>query len=100
MRTRYRLPILGRLRIDCSFPIQGRVFNYELEANAKGVVTYLNATAQANDRNDWPRIDASFEPGISAHVHLTSPHFDVLRQEIRAASGILALFGVDEIVVE
>lgn len=100
MRVRYRLPVSGCLRIDMSFPVTNEIFTYDFEANAQGVVTHLNATARVPNRSEWPRIHKSNEEGFSSHIHLSAPFLDSLRREVRAASGILALFGVEEVSID
>lgn len=97
MLVRYRLPVLGRLRIEFSFPIKTQIFSYDFEADELGVVKFINATAQVNDRSLWPKITRTPQPGIAADIQLTSPFFPILRKDLRAAEGVLALFGVDEI---
>lgn len=100
MRVRYRLPVLGVLRIEFSFPVRTRLFTYAFEVDENGVVTHLDATASVPDRSLWPKITPNPQPGIKAHIELTSPFFPVLRHDMYAASGILALFGVEEISLE
>lgn len=97
MHVRYRLPVSGRLRIDSSFPIATRRFTFVFETDDFGLVTHLNATAQVEDRSLWPRITPVPPPGPKFHVQLSNPYFAELRRDMRATSGILALYGVDEI---
>lgn len=100
MRIRYRLPVLGALRLEFSFPVRTGLFTYAFEVDEHGVVTHLDATASVPDRSLWPKITPNPQPGVKAHIELTSPFFEILRHDMRAASGILALFGVDDISLE
>src|SRR5262249_42569006 len=52
------------------------------------------------DRSLWPRVTPDPQSGARAHIELTSPFFAVLRRDMHAASGILALFGLDAISLE
>ena len=100
MRVRYRLPVSGRLRIDASFPVVTRRFTFSFEADNLGLVTHLNATAQIDSRALWPRITPLATPGPKFHVELSNPHFAELRRNLRAVSGLWALYGVDEITLD
>ena len=100
MRVRYRLPLLGALRLEFSFPVRTALFTYTFEVDENGVVTHIDATASVPDRSLWPRVTPTPQPGIKAHIELTSPFFSVLRRDMNAASGMLALFGVDDISLE
>lgn len=97
MKVRYRLSVSGTLRLEYSFPVRTRMFTYEFEADEHGVVTHLNATASVPDREHWPRIDYTPDAHVKAHINLSSPYFQFLRIDVRAASGVLSLFGVEEI---
>jgi hypothetical protein len=100
MRIRYRLPVSGRLRIDASFPVTTKLFTFTFETDAIGLVKYLNAATQADDRDLWPRATPAPQPGIKFHFHLSSPFFAELQRHVRAISGLLSLYGVDEISVD
>jgi hypothetical protein len=100
MRVRYRLPVLGRLRIDKSFPVTTPLFAFTFETNELGLVTHLNATASVKDKSSWPRVTATPQPGVKLDIHLSDPYFAELRRDMRAVRGILALYGVDDINVD
>jgi hypothetical protein len=100
VRVRYRLPVTGTLRLEFSFPVRTQFFTYTFEVDENGVVTHLNASAAVPDKSMWPRITPDPQPGVKAHIQLTSPYFPVLKRDVQAASGVLALFGVDEISTE
>lgn len=100
MRVRYRLPVLGRLRIDTSFPVTTKLFTYRFETDGIGQVTHITATAVVSDPRLWPRVTPLKPPGPKFHLELSNPWFDELRRELRAASGMLALYGVEEIGLE
>lgn len=100
MRVRYRFPVSGRLRLEFSHPVRTQLFTYTCEVSEDGVVTYLNATALANDRSTWPIIVKNPQPGIEAHIQMNTPYFPLLRRDMRAVAGILALYGVDEVAVD
>lgn len=100
MRVRYRLPVAGTLRLESSFPVWTQFFTYTFEVDENGVVTHLNASAAVPDKSMWPRITPDPKPGVKAHIQLTSPYFPVLKRDVQAAAGVLALFGVDEISTE
>ncbi len=97
MRVRYRLPVTGTLRLEYSFPVRTGMFTYEFEVDGHGVVTHLNASASVTDKDHWPRVDYTPTEAVKAQISLGSPHFQFLRHDVRAASGVLSLFGVDEI---
>ena len=100
MRVRYRLPVSGRLRIDASFPITKPLFTFTFETDDLGLVTHINATAKVDDRTLWPRVTAAPQPGAKFHIQLSSPYRAELRRDIRALTGLLALYGVDDINVD
>jgi hypothetical protein len=100
MRVRYRLPVRGRLRIGTSFPVTTKLFTYRLEADEIGHVTHINATATVSDPQLWPRFTPLEPPGPAFHLEMSSPWFNELRGELRAVSGMLALYGVEEIGLE
>lgn len=97
MLVRYRFPVTGRLRLEYSFPVRTKLFTYAFEVDDHGVATHLNATASVPDRRLWPQVTPDPQPGVKAHIEMSSPFFPVLRRDIRAVAGILALYGVDEI---
>jgi hypothetical protein len=97
MLVRYRLPVTGHLRLEFSFPVRTALFTYAFEVDDDGVVTHLNATASVPDKALWPQVAPDPQPGVKAHIQMSSPYFPLLRRDIRGAAGILALFGVDEI---
>lgn len=100
MLVRYRFPVTGRLRLEFSFPVRSELFTYAFDVDDLGLVTHITATARVTDRSSWPVITPDPEPGIRAHIQLTSPFLSRLRRDLRAAAGILALYGVDDISVE
>lgn len=100
MRVSYRLPVAGTLRLEFSFPVQTQFFTYTFEVDENGVVTHLNVSASVPDKSMWPRITPDPQPGVKAHIQLTSPYFPVLKRDVQAAAGVLAMFGVDEISTE
>lgn len=100
MRVRYRLPVLGRLRIDTSFPVTTKLFTYHLETDGIGHVTHIAATAAVSDPRLWPRVTPLKQPGPKFQLEMSSPWFDELRRELRAASGMLAMYGVEEVGLE
>jgi hypothetical protein len=97
MKVRYRLAVSGTLRLEYSFPVRARVFTYEFEVDEHGVVTHLNATARVPDRAHWPIVEYTPNDSVKAHIKMSNPYFPFLRQDLHAASGVLSIFGVDEI---
>lgn len=100
MHVRYRFVVTGRLRLEYSFPIRTSPFTYAFEADEHGVVTHLNATARVQDRSLWPIVVRDPEPGIKAHIQMSSPLFPLLQHDMRAVAGILALYGADDLAVD
>ena len=100
MHVRYRFPVTGRLRLEYSFPIRTNPFTYAFEVDEHGVVTHLNATARVQDRFLWPMVVKDPQPGIKAHIQMSSPLFQLLQHDMRAVAGILALYGVDDLAVD
>jgi hypothetical protein len=100
MHVRYRFSVTGCLRLEYSFPIRTGLFTYIFETDENGVATYLNATAQVQDRSLWPRVIKDPQPGIKAHIQMSSPFFPMLQHDMRAVAGVLALYGVDDLTVD
>jgi hypothetical protein len=75
----------------------GGDFEYGVETDKDGVVTFITATYSANDPSLWPSITKDPEPGIAANIAMHSPGLDRAQAAIRTAEGILAFFGLERI---
>lgn len=100
MQVRYRFAVTGRLRLEYSFPVRTSLFTYAFQTDEHGVVTHINAVARVQDRSMWPQVTKDPQPGVKAHIHLSSPHFSFLQHDMRAVAGVLALYGVEELAVD
>jgi hypothetical protein len=100
MHVKYRCRVKGRLRVVQHFPIPADFIRYEFEVGDAGQFTYVSALVPVSDKSMWPTVRPSSQPGIAVDINITSPFFDEVRRDLRAAEGLLSLFGIGSIDTE
>ena len=100
MRVKYRCPIVGMLRVEREFPLPGERFHYQIELGKYGELTHVTATARVPDKSQWPKLRPSNDPKIKLQISVQRPFFDDIKRDLRAAEGLLSLFGLESIDTE
>ena len=100
MHVKYRCPVKGHIRIPIHFGIPTDFIRYEFEVNELDQLTHISAIIPVPDKSMWPTVRTSNDAGVSLAINITSPFFEVARRDLRAAEGMLALFGIESIDTE
>lgn len=100
MKCIYRFPVSADIRLTDSKPIPVRNFVYYFETNEEQVLTNIRVTATVNDREQWPQICPSSEPGVKATLRLHDRTLPFIQVELRAIAGLLYLYGLKSVDID
>jgi hypothetical protein len=100
MRVEYRCAVKGYIRVPFSFSVPTNFFTFEFETGPHGDLTHVSAITPVPDKSMWPIVKPSTKQGVSVEINMQSPFFDAARKDLRAAEGMLSLFGLESIDME
>ena len=100
MHVKYRCQVKGFIRLKFKFELPSNFITYDFELGEHGKLTHVSAIIPVQDKSLWPTFHKSTQLGVSFNISFKSPFFEIVRQDMRAAEGMLALFGLESINTE
>lgn len=100
MLVRYRCPVVGRVRLPFAFDVPAGLIRYDFETGEHGELKAIGASVSVSDKSMWPIVRRSDTPGVALDLALSSPFFELVRQQLRAVEGMLSLFGVEALDID
>lgn len=98
MKCKYTFKVTGSLKTGELKPVTIRGWTYEF-SKKDGIVNELSVTVPANNPEDLPSIIQTPESRSKMTIHVPSPLYLLVKREVRAIEGSLALFGIESINV-
>lgn len=96
MKCTYRFPVDGRLKVGTVAPLEADHFTFEFELEG-AIVRAITVTVEVRQREHWPRLLPSREPGGPPGVETTAPFYPFIQHHLVTLQGILSYFGVRSI---
>ncbi len=98
MKVQYKFEVKSKTRTSDCFPLACRGVDFIVDTDDNHVLTHISILYKVDNLTLWPSITPDPEPGVVANITMHSPFIDRAQCTIRAAEGVLACFGVDQII--
>lgn len=100
MKGIYRFRVDGKVRMLHNKPIQARHLTYEFETGEEDRLTHIRVTATLTNKEEWPQVLPSTEPGIRYDIRLHHMTLLFIQMELQGLEAALSLFGLSKIDID
>lgn len=95
VRVKYTFPVTGHLPLEASYEFTFRSRWYRINADSQGFLQSIAVTVRIDPKEHPPSFEPSTQPGVKMELKVPrEPALEGIRQEMRNAEGLLALYGL------